>query len=384
MIAAPVVVWHAATSVTAPETAAAVDGTEQQQLTPHAEWFLLQQQSLPDRLRSAVQANTTESSAAPPASAPAQPDMMYIADVVRLMMPEGAAAPPMHASTAIDANNAAPATTASTDALQSTRHVIAPVGGLSTSTAPELKAPGEQNVAAVKTVLPGAEELAPRAAESTDAPESDAIHAADATAEAPAAEIRAGLFAAASPDAVVAHNIVAAAEPLHSLSGSAQVMADAAALAALPVEEAAARLTDGDVPRRDAAALALSVMESSSAAAVVRHVAFDVRCELLAQMPWDARQAVVQAAARMDAATDDSKRPSVARFLDVTQQQAAQSASQTPREELVVPAAAQQQQPVAEQHRQNELMQANAQRWLPFLVLKGVDAWMRLNGIVLV
>jgi hypothetical protein len=48
------------------------------------------------------------------------------------------------------------------------------------------------------------------------------------------------------------------------------------------------------------------------------------------------------------------------------------------------PPAAPRKAPIERQQQRLELLQANGQRWIPFLVLKSLDVWMRLNGIVLV
>ena len=220
----------------------------------------------------------------------------------------------------------------------------------------------------------------------------------------------------------------------------ASLAAVAATLLALDADEAAWRKAAVDEAIPAATAQALSRMEPAFAAAVLRQLSFEERCQLLARMPWQTRQdlatladnqavppAVDSPAAPVDiqvappapAAAVTVERvvePAAATAIDaplpppppppVAQKRAAAAPSASKAEALPVPmpprvAAVQPpplsvprskqaashkapQVPIEQTQQRLELLQANGKRWLPFLVLKGLDVWMRLNGIVLV
>jgi hypothetical protein len=376
--------WHEEVIETeAGGAAAALETAETTaELTPHAEWVMLRE--------SKMQGDTHGSDSEVRASMQSPPpepleDVTYIADIIRLvepgigeiaMLPTGVA----HAAIQLDSEEAAETTTPIL--AEEMQHIPVP--------------------AAIE------EAAAAAVAETTNV---EHVQAAE-TEPSPAA-----------PEPRAEDDIIASA-PMASRKHVVETLAASSA-------DGAAVLVAGGEVSRSAAALALAAMDPVAAAAVLRDVDFSTRCELLAFMPWEARQALHDAittdvspgeivpssprpsvsdaqtqevkpavaqpsprvvvpppraapvepvrakAVETVAAKQDNHRPLVARFLGSTQkQQAAPVAPPIAREEAPLDA--------LQMEQQQQLMTANAKRWLPFLVLKGVDAWMRVNGIVLV
>lgn len=386
VIPSAVLSWHEdAVETEAGGGAAALETAETTaELTPHAEWVMLRESKL--------QGNThgSDSEVAPPkpqmtVAATELEDVTYIADIIRLVEP-GTGEIAMLPTDIVDA--------AAAVQLDSEEAAETPIFAEEMQHMPEPAVIEEAAAAAV--------------AETTN------------VEHAPAAETEPS---PAAPEPRAEDEIVTSA-PIPSREDVVET------LSASSADGAAALVAGGEVSR-SAAALALAAMDPVAAAAVLRDVDFSTRCKLLAFMPWEARQALLDAittdvnpkeivpssprpsgsdaqtqeakpavaqpsprvvvpppraapvvpvrvkAVETVATKQDSHRPLVARFLGSTQkQQAAPVAPPIAREEEPLDA--------LQMEQQQQLMTANAKRWLPFLVLKGVDAWMRVNGIVVV
>ena len=415
VVAAPVLSWHedaaADAAAAQPAPAAPEPGVD---LTPHAEWVRLQQGKL---------AGEAEPAVAPPPPAAELPGVTFVPDIVRLLVAAGG-------DTAVMVDEA-PTSTQEAPAFiagEALSPIVADADGL--QTAPDDVAPAEDSAldassleAAVElpslptTALSApdieGDDTAPVTALSVDTvPELDDDTAAAAAAELEHHEVvpwAAAVEEAAGEVEVPEHRTLVVPAAATPSNDEAAIAAAAAALLALPVDEAARRVAAGGEPM-DAAAQALAAMAPAAAASVLRQLDFVARCQLLARLPWQTRQdlappvehlvappaaaaPVERLAERAAVAASEARPPPPA----VAQKRSAASgaekkplASLTPKAAVVqppppaTPPAAPRKAPIERQQQRLELLQANGQRWIPFLVLKSLDVWMRLNGIVLV
>ena len=435
VVAAPVLSWHedaaadAASAAAQPAAAAQEPGVD---LTPHAEWVRLQQGKL---------AGEAEPAVAPPPPAAELPGVTFVPDIVRLLVAAGGDTAVM-VDEASTSTQEAPAVIAG--AGEALSPIVADADGL--QTAPDDVAPAEDSAldassleAAVKLPsLPETALSAPDIEGDDTAPVTafsvgTVLELDDDTAAAAAAELEhhevvplaAAVEEAAGEVEVPEHRTLVVPAAATPSNDEADIAAAAAALLALPVDEAARRVAAGGEPM-DAAAQALAAMAPAAAASVLRQLDFEARCQLLARLPWQTRQdlappverrvAPPAAAAPVERLVELASAPPAAATVDRPAERAAVAASEarspppavaqkrsaasgaekkplaslTPKAAVVqppppaTPPAAPRKAPIERQQQRLELLQANGQRWIPFLVLKSLDVWMRLNGIVLV